>query len=195
VAASIGAHVLILAFLVMSARIESGYEPNRALEVRLVSPPHEENRPKQTEKAAPSHRKLAPNRTPISNTVAGSVAPPPAPTPAPPAPPSGLAAALRRSLGCGHADFVGLTSEERRRCRDQLAAYPNGVEERADFHLDPRKLAIFDAGAKRDRFLQEPFLAERPKKGCRPMVTVGDVPANGPAPQDVTVAIACGVQF
>lgn len=88
-----------------------------------------------------------------------------------------------------------LTPAERRRCRDQLAAYPNGVEERVDFGVDPRKRAIFDAGAKRDRFLQEPFLAEKPKKGCRPRVTEQDVPVNSPAPQDWTVSVACGGQL
>jgi hypothetical protein len=90
---------------------------------------------------------------------------------------------------------VELTPEERQGCRDRFAAGRKGLEAVAEFGVDPRKRAVFAAAAKRDRFLQEPFLAEKPKKGCRPMVTVQSLPANGPVPTGVTAGVACGVQF
>jgi hypothetical protein len=112
-----------------------------------------------------------------------------------PVAPLGLAMALRRSLGCDHFDFAGLTPVERQRCRDRFAAPTERASETAYLGVEPGKRLIFEAAAKRDHILQEPFLAEKPKKGCRPMVTVQDVPTTAPAPHDWTVSVACGVQF
>jgi hypothetical protein len=191
VAASVGAHVLFLALLVLGARVPNASNPSRAVEVQLVSPTPPKTRPRRAQaRAAFSMEQLqSPPATPGAEAAPGPPAPPWTTPPVAP----GLA--LRRALGCDHADYMELTPEERQGCRDRFAAGDKSLEEVAEFGVDPRKRAIFEAGAKRDRFLQEPFLAEKPKKGCRPMVTVQSLPANGPVPTGVTAGVACGVQF
>jgi hypothetical protein len=197
VAASVAAHVLFLGFLALSARIQQAYGPSHAVDVQLIAPAAPRARLERVATSAKSRARIRPKAPPAPTTspIAAPAIPPQASQPTTPMAPAGLAAALRRGLGCDHADFMNLAPAERERCRDLFAAARGGVSELADFGIDPRKRVIFDSGAKRDRFLQEPFLAERPRKGCRPIVTEHDVPANAPAPHDWTFSVACGVPF
>jgi len=93
-----------------------------------------------------------------------------------------------------------LSPSERQDCRDHLAQGHDSGVEAAAFGIDPDKRAAYDAGVKRAAFLQQPFLAEKPKKGCRPHVAGlparvrQDVPANLEAP-DWSVSLACAIPF
>jgi len=106
-----------------------------------------------------------------------------------------LAQAMRGAVGCNHADFLHLSASERQDCRYRLAGLQGAGPATARYGIDPEKRVAFDAGVRRDRFLQEPFLAERPKKGCRPRVTEQDMPVNAAAPTDWRVSVACAVPF
>ncbi len=119
------------------------------------------------------------------------------PTPAPAAQgvDAGLAAALHGRVGCAHPDAMGLSAAERRDC-ERLARGRGRAFENAQFGIDPRTRAIFDAGAKRDVWFQQPFLAEKPTKGCRPRVTEENLPTNAGRPaQDWTTGVSCGAPF
>ncbi len=198
VAASIVVHIAFLAFLALSPGVRERETPVGSIDLQLVPPIPAEavrrGRPAST--AAPARRRLAaPAAAADSGAAAAAEIPPPRTRSSEPSEPAGMARALRRSLGCANADFMQLTPEERQHCRDQFAAAASGATVMAELGVDPRKRAIFDAPGKRDRILQEPFLAERPKRGCRPQVTEQDLPVNGSAPHDWTVSIACGVPF
>ena len=196
IAASVAAHIAFLAFLALGMRVRDDYGPGHVVEVQLVSPAP----PPAPARRAPaiatrSGRSLRITAAPAL-PVAGPATQPSAPlAPSASAASSGLASALRRGLGCAHADFMDLSSAERRHCQDRMAAATVGHFETANLGIDPAKRAIFDAGARRDRFLQTPFLAEKPRKGCRPGLTEQDVGGNAPAPRDWTVSVACGVPF
>ena len=70
--------------------------------------------------------------------------------------------------------------------------------------VSPRAAAAFEAGARRDDWIHQPFLAEKPKNGCRPMVVqkepmavhnellVHGVPQSH---QDWTTSVVCGKTF
>jgi hypothetical protein len=104
-----------------------------------------------------------------------------------------LAAALRGSLvGCANADEARLTPAERQHCHDSYALKDRGGPV---FGADPRALALFDANARRANFLTQPFLSEKPKNGCRPVVTHKDYVVPGASKEDMTVAMACGKSF
>jgi hypothetical protein len=195
----LAANIGFLAILALGGRLQSDYGPSRAIEVQLTPPaPPEVRRPRSETPATQPGRRRAPAKLPPPEATTGQVTRPevtPPPVSATREAPSGLAWALRRGLGCDHADFMALTAAERQHCRDRLAAATERASETASLGVEPGKRAIFDLAAKRDHWLQEPFLAEKPKKGCRPRVTEQDVAANAPAPQDWTVGVSCGVQF
>ncbi|HEY2707822.1 MAG TPA: hypothetical protein VGI95_07190 [Caulobacteraceae bacterium] len=101
-----------------------------------------------------------------------------------------LAQALRSRFGCRDAVLANLLATERAGCRDALAKAGGG-----QFGVDPAKLAAFDAGARRADLLKQPFLAEKPKNGCRPFVTHGDHAVAGREDSDWTIRMACAVSF
>jgi len=102
-----------------------------------------------------------------------------------------LVRALRGSVACSNPDAVSLTSAERDTCRQRLHA---GLEEAKPVSgLSPRQKAIFDAGVKRDMWLQQPFLAETPTKGCLPRVTERPPPLG--KGQEWKGAVKCVVPF
>lgn len=61
-----------------------------------------------------------------------------------------LSSALRARLGCLHADFLGLSSEERQHCVQVQAQGALGQEVDVLAHIDPEKRALFDAQARAD---------------------------------------------
>jgi len=196
VVVSVAANTGFLAILALSGRIQSDYEPGRAIEVQLTLPTMpvaRRNRPSATQTgpkrglSRPAPRPAATATQPIEPTLPAA--------PATPAANADLAAALRRGLGCDHADFMALTPAEREHCRDRLAAATERASETASLGVEPGKRAIFEAAAERDRFLQHPFLAEKPKKGCRPRVAADNPASSAPGPQGVTFGVSCGVQF
>ena len=63
------------------------------------------------------------------------------------------------------------------------------------FGLPPQEQAAFDAEAKRSNLLQEPFLAERPKKGCKPTVTEHESGVVGRSAPNWTAGVACTFRF
>jgi hypothetical protein len=102
-----------------------------------------------------------------------------------------LVRALRGSVACSNPDAANLTTAERDACRQRLHA---GLEEAKSVSgLSPRQKAIFDAGVKRDMWLEQPFLAEQPTKGCAPRITERPPPSGGG--QEWKGAVKCVVPF
>jgi len=114
---------------------------------------------------------------------------------APPGPPEvdpRLTATLRATAGCNATSLVHLSASEREACRQWARRLGAGFDT-ASLGVDPSKRLAFDTAAKRD-WVQQPFLALKPKNGCVPRVTsVQDVPGAGP--QDTTVGAACALSF
>jgi hypothetical protein len=115
----------------------------------------------------------------------------------PPVPglPPGLSRALRHSFGCAQADYYGMTASEREECELRSAKLAGAGTEGPSYGLAPEKQAAFEAEARRANFLQEPFLAERPKKGCKPTVTEHEAGVFGGASPDWTASVACAIRF
>jgi hypothetical protein len=85
-----------------------------------------------------------------------------------------------------------LSASEQEACRQWARRLGAGFDT-ANLGVDPSKRLAFDTAAKRD-WVQQPFLALKPKNGCVPRVTsVKDLP--GGAPQDTTVGAACALSF
>lgn len=56
---------------------------------------------------------------------------------------SGVSAALRVSVGCDHANFLGLTAAEKQRCQQRMVARSGGAP-MMDIGIDPEARAEFD---------------------------------------------------
>ena len=129
----------------------------------------------------------------IPNERSASAPSPPSPVPAP-AP--GLGAILRGALGCNLGDAARLSPAERQACADRLAKGRSPEPGGALAVVSPRAQAEFEAGARRDDWIHQPFLAEKPKNGCRPMVVHKDlgIPGGGQH-EDWTTSVVCGKTF
>ena len=125
------------------------------------------------------------------------VAPAPPPTAASPLPaaPRDMSQALRHSFGCAHADLFGMTPSEREDCQLRAAKLARAGKSAPEFGVPPQERAAFDAEARRSNLLQEPFLAERPKKGCKPTVTEHESGVVGRSAPNWTASVACTVRF
>ena len=103
---------------------------------------------------------------------------------------SGLATALRTSLGCSEASFLHLSVAEQQACdrrrKDQLAA--TGTTE---FGLDPSKKAILDQAKSRDAFLEHPFAGIKVLEHCRPQAGSGPASDGGGG----TIGLNCNIPF
>ncbi|MGR4864975.1 hypothetical protein [Caulobacter sp. LARHSG274] len=194
---SAAVHAVLAVILLWPHAAPNVREP-QAIEVELVTP----RRDRTPAPAGTRPRRARPER-PVAAAVAPSspvtVTPPPvlAPSAAPPSAPAEAAAAaslqraLRGAIGCGHADLLGLSPAEQRRCRDQQA---QGLEPRPgqpSFGMDPRKRAVFAAEAKE----REPFLIQTPKNGCKPRVAQKEVGMAAGATHDWTAGISCAKSF
>lgn len=110
-----------------------------------------------------------------------------------PAPDARLGAALRGSL-FGRANVAMLNASERQRCHDSYA-FKAGDSPGPRFGVDPKVLAEFDDNARRAAFLSQPFLSEKPKNGCRAVVTHKDYYVPNSSKEDMTAGLACGKSF
>jgi hypothetical protein len=128
--------------------------PRQAAAARAASP------------RAPSKRPVPPHHAPQAPTAAVEASGMDEPTGGPP--PVAVRPVLRGLLGCDHAALLGLTAEERRRCLDQLPGEARRAVA-ARLNLDLR--GAFGRPA-------EPYLARKPKKGCKP-AAAGDVDPMG----------------
>ena len=195
-AASAAIHVFLLSALAIEVARPSLTRPPEptAIQVTLERLPEPAPEPKTTarpRKAAPGPRQAVLEATPAP--IAPQAATPVAPQvdAGATAAMGNLVRALRGSVGCSNPDAVGLTPTERDACRHRLHA---GLEDAKTLSgVSPRQQAIFDAGAKRDTWWQQPFLAETPTKGCRPRVTERPPPAGGG--QEWKGAVTCVVPF
>jgi len=198
VALSLLANSVFLAVLALGGRVQSDSDSDRPIGLQLTLV-HPAARPEPAETSATSkaddhvRRALTPFESTAPPAVLSPTTSPAAPAVSAAAP--GLASALRRHIGCEDADFVQLRPEERQYCRDRLAAATDRALETASLGVAPGKRAIFDLAARRDHLLQEPFLAEKPKNGCRPRVAADNPATSAPNPQGVTFGVSCGVQF
>ena len=198
--ASAAIHICLLSALAIEVTRPSpiGSPEPAAIQVTLERLPEPAPTPEQKTLATP--RKAMPG--PGARQAAREAAPAPivAPTSTPAAPEvdasekaamGSLVRALRGSVGCSNPDAVSLTPAEREACQRQLHA---GLEEAKPISgIGPKQQAIFDAGAKRDTWWQQPFLAETPTNGCRPRATERAPPRGGG--QEWKGAVTCAVPF
>jgi hypothetical protein len=94
---------------------------------------------------------------------------------------------LRGALGCQNAALLQLTPEERERCRNKLVGSGDGRDE-----LMGRKLNLDKKGAFARDADAEPYLARKPKNGCKPRAA-GDVDPMGKVGS--AAGIACALSF
>jgi hypothetical protein len=108
-----------------------------------------------------------------------------------------LPAVLRGSVGCDFTGILRLSASEREACRGRLAKGRILDADSAIPAINPKAKAAFDESAQRAEIISQPFLAERPKNGCRPMVVHQELAAPGGSrsQQDWKTAIACGKTF
>ncbi|MFL5296054.1 MAG: hypothetical protein ACJ798_06695 [Phenylobacterium sp.] len=182
VAGSLAAHLGFVVFLVWRLGATPYLSEQPAIQVELVRRPH-----------AVRERSPATAKT-------GSVAPAPpslhvlshptSPTPQTKALPEaealdanvGARQALRGRFGCDHARMLGLSAEERADCEDRIArAAPFSGAGRLNLDLTGRYAAD-----------PEPYLARRPKNGCKVRAAgdAGPMGNEGPA-----AGIACAWSF
>ena len=86
-----------------------------------------------------------------------------------------------------------MSPAERQACETRIAGRA-GLDG-ATYGIDPRKRAAFDLAAKKADLLQEPFIAERPTKGCKPRVFEHESGVYGRAAPNWTASVACAIPF
>ncbi|MBP6877069.1 MAG: hypothetical protein KBC34_03535 [Phenylobacterium sp.] len=180
-AMSLGAHVVVLGALVTQRHALSPAPETPAMEV-LLAPPFDRRLtvepPRRLAQPPQPHAARAPQPAPIQLGGPDAAAPAAAAAPARPPAPLALRRALRGLIGCAMAD---LTEDERERCEARLAARDGRAAPR--LNLDVRG----DFGRDAD-----PYLARRPKNGCK-VRAGGDVDPAGE--QGPAVGIGCAWAF
>ena len=178
---SLGAHVVVLgAFMVQRHGLSPAPE-TPVMEVLLAPSLHRRpvaEPPQRREPPPRPHAARAPQPAPIQLGGPDAAAPAAAAAPARPPAPLALRRALRGLIGCAMAD---LTEDERERCEARLAARDGRAAPR--LNLDVRG----DFGRDAD-----PYLARRPKNGCK-VRAGGDVDPAGE--QGPAVGIGCAWAF
>lgn len=149
----------------------------------ILRPPTPQRQLTRSKPQPPSSRKP---------TVAAPVAPGPSapssvtsasgPSMAPPSPNgAGLAASLRRWVGCAHPDAAWMSDADRAACAARFAA--NRPTAPMPINLDPHGRYLSDP---------EPYLTRMPKNGCK-VRAAGDAGPMGQ--QGVAAGISCGFSF
>lgn len=194
VLASLATNTAFLAILALSARVQSNYGPSRAIEIQLVSPTLPRALLKvQAKKLSERDRRFpttAPQRPGSVASHSAEIQTPPetaevAPQPVSPASAvgehrdAGVGSALRASIGCAHASFLGLSDAEKLRCQQRMVersrdapATEIGInpEARAEFDMawnddhTPQHLAYLECKA---RFGSGQFSWQRPYRRVR----------------------------
>lgn len=200
IAISATGHVAVFVFLFWHLHWRGESEAPAAMDVELARPwsPEPRSRPERRAKTVRPGRTSSPSPVPSRPFETRPPAPLPpgeaaAPVVASPAPPAELARALRGAVGCGHAGYLRMSAAERQACETRMAG--RAGSDGPAFGADPRKRAAFDLAAKKEDFLQEPFLAERPSKGCKPRVFEHESGVVGRAPPNWTASVACAAPF
>ena len=178
---SIATHAVVFAVLLWTLRTPGPSPESEAVQVDLVRAPTPPVRPPPRPRPKRPDASVPFSRPPSSAPAAPPDSVPPRHGPSSPETDAAGAArsALRAALGCEHADFLGLSTEERQRCQDRMrrASPPFQV------NLDPRGFYLVNP---------EPYLTRKPKNGCKVRVA-GD---PGPAGQSGGAAgVACGLSF
>lgn len=198
IAVSVGVHGAVLAVFIWELRPPPPTPAAPAIDIELTAPWPLRSRRRLSSKAAPR-----PSPSALTVSAPRLSAPPVAPLIPQPVnvPPTPLAAerpldlkALRGAIGCEDEGLLHMSPTERQGCRDRLAGSANPVARSAEFGIDARTRSAFDVEARRAAFLETPFLAEKPKKGCRPRLTEENIPVNAQT-HDWIVSVACGVPF
>lgn len=195
-------HLLALLLILTGHRIVSP-SPTPIVDLQLTSttippPPRSvqtRHRSEQKPSAPASTGPVPPPAEPaIPSARSASALSPASPAPAPL--PS-LGGILRGAIGCDLGDSARLSPAERQACADRLAKGRSAEPGGALAVVSPRAQAAFEAGARRDDWIHQPFLAEKPKNGCRPMVVHQDfaVPGAGQGHEDWTTSVVCGKTF
>ena len=155
-ALSLAFHVAIVAVLTWQLGRQAAPPEAPVINVRLVTlAPRKPAEPRKAERR--EQRPLA-VRTPRAAPPPTVAAAPIAPTPALAADPAaGVSRTLRRAVGCEHADLMRLSPEERERCRERAVA---------DAKTPDRRLNLDPTGRYAEN--PEPYLQQRPTKGCKP---------------------------
>ena len=180
VATAVVVHALLLVILVQGFRTWPYLAERPAMTVQLATPqtrPRSPKSPRRREREASQAPATPHPERSAPDNHATVEAPPPADGFS-----GGSRQALRDLLGCEHAAFLGLSSEERRRCQDKAMANARDAEQlRLD--LDPHGLYVVNP---------TPYLNRKPRNGCKVMAG-GDA---GPAGQaGAAVGIGCGKTF
>jgi hypothetical protein len=189
----IAAHILVFMLLVWRLGTAPGLAEPESMSVVLMTLPHRslQTPDRQSSEvgrtwAAPRPKDHAPDaerlrNAPVQEAPAGieQVAPEP----------SGrgdeLRSTLRGLLGCQNAALVGLTAEERERCKERQSADAMRAQ-----NAPPPKFNFDRRGAFTSNPV--PYLLRRPKNGCKPRAA-GDVGPSGQ--QDAEAGVDCSLAF
>jgi hypothetical protein len=187
-AGSLAANLALLALMLWSLR---GLPPpleGQVVELELMRPfpppPLRFPNPKRGASGAlPGRTPVIPSSPPRIEAPPADPRTPPAPAQTEPARPDAVRSTLRAALGCQHADFLSLSSDERRRCQAQMASRTNAPPIPLD--LDPRGLGLSDGDP-------EPYLNRRPTNGCKVRAAGDETPMGA---EGVASGVACGWSF
>lgn len=181
VTVSLAAHAVVVGLVVWRLGTAPQAAEAPVMNVQLASLPQRAPReaPRTAPRDAPPRLAVAPPTPPPDVREAN-----PAPEIAPGIQP-GVVQALRGLLGCEHARLVGLSAEERERCRDRQTA-----EAAASRGQPPQRLALDQRG---DYAVNpELYINRLPTKGCKPRAS-RDVGPFGKEGAKATVN--CAVPF
>lgn len=180
-ALSIGAHVVVLGWLMVQRHVLSPSSETPAMDVMLAPPIFRRLSVEPRNRPPPPrpHAAKSPERAALRREEP-ALAPPPAAGQgeAAAATPPAVRRALRGLIGCRLAD---LTDEERQRCDERLAAAEDRIGRKLD--LNPRGAFAREA---------DPYLARRPKNGCKARAG-GDADPAGK--QGAAVGLSCAWAF
>lgn len=186
-------HGLVLMLLIW--RLGAGPDLAETRSMNVVLTPLAHHRPRSADRETPPSSGTPPvsrpkDRAPEARRSSGT--PPPearSPSrhaaPQPPGPGDDVRSALRGLLGCQSPALVGLTSEERERCKEELAAGGMSGRDSRVGRLNFDRRGDFTPNP-------EPYLTRRPNNGCR-LRAAGDI---GPQGQEgVEAGVGCARPF
>ena len=179
IGASVLAHASFLAAIAWRLGATASYPETPVINVELTPLRRERPQPATAPKPEISRPSL---HIPPPSAVSPPPASPVAPAPLADGRTAELQRTLRGALGCRNAALLGLTPEERRACEARMAAIRRDARP-VRLDLDPRGRFAGDA---------EPYLARKPKDGCK-LRAAGDADPMGK--QGPATGVACAWSF
>jgi hypothetical protein len=184
---SIAAHVAVAAALVWRLGLQPMPAEPPVMNVELAALPHHPPREKPRMPPREPPRRLA-SAPPVSRPA--PLNPPPDAREANPAPevlgaPPGIVPTLRALLGCDHARLLGLSAEERERCRDRQTAQAGTLRGQAPQRLNLDQRGDYVANP-------EAYLNRHAHNGCK-VRAAGDVRRDGA--EGARAGVECAVPF